>query len=100
MQMDSAVGVSLEKIAKTYPNGFAAIRSMNLQATAGEWLVLVGPSGCGKTTSLRIIAGLEQASDGKVYINGQTVNTTPPWKRRVAMVFQRPALAPTHTVLQ
>lgn len=100
MQTMGGVAVTLEGISKIYPNGFQALRDINLGVKSGEWLVLVGPSGCGKTTTLRIIAGLEVANDGAVKIGGQTVNRIAPWKRHVAMVFQRPALAPTHTVRQ
>src|SRR5262249_40882990 len=100
MQTDGGVTVTLEGISKVYPNGFQALRDIHLGVEAGEWLVLVGPSGCGKTTTLRIIAGLEEPSGGTVRIAGQSVNSIAPWKRNVAMVFQRPALAPTHTVQQ
>lgn len=100
MPTEDQADISLEHVTKTYPNGYKALRGLNLRALAGQWLVLVGPSGCGKTTTLRIIAGLEEPCSGMVRIAGQLVNQTPPWKRRVAMVFQRPALAPTHTVGQ
>jgi multiple sugar transport system ATP-binding protein len=100
MTTAGAVAVALENVSKTYPNGFHALRGMDLQVEASEWLVLVGPSGCGKTTTLRIIAGLEEPSDGTVRLAGQMANRVPPWRRDVAMVFQRPALAPSHTVRQ
>jgi multiple sugar transport system ATP-binding protein len=100
MQTDGGVAVTLEGISKIYPNGFQALRDINLGVDAGEWMVLVGSSGCGKTTTLRIVAGLEEPSGGTVQIAGKTVNRIAPWKRDVAMVFQRPALAPTHTVRQ
>jgi len=111
--MENAVGVavSLENITKPYSNGFRALQGVNLRAEPGEWLVLVGPSGCGKTTTLRVIAGLEEPSSGTLRLGGQIANRSdglgnpsyicvPPWQRNVAMVFQRPALAPTHTVRQ
>ncbi len=100
--MQSARGalLRLEHISKTYPNGVIALQELNLDVPAGEWLVLVGPSGCGKTTTLRIIAGLEDCNSGTVRIGDRIVNPVPPWKRGVAMVFQRPALAPTYTVRQ
>lgn len=99
MENGCGVAVTLASIAKTYPNGFQALRGVELQAAPGEWLVLVGPSGCGKTTLLRIIAGLEEAS-GIVRFDDRVANHAPPWRRNLAMVFQRPALAPTHTVRQ
>lgn len=98
MQGQSGTEVQLRGIYKTYPNGFAALRGVDLVVEAGEWLVLVGPSGCGKTTTLRILAGLEEANAGSLTIAGRSAHGVPPWRRGVAMVFQRPALAPTHTV--
>jgi len=98
MQGQSGAEVQLQDIHKTYANGFAALRGLELTVRPGEWLVLVGPSGCGKTTTLRIIAGLEDAERGAIAIAGNDVRGTPPWRRGVAMVFQRPALAPTYTV--
>jgi multiple sugar transport system ATP-binding protein len=100
MQTKGGVAVALEGISKIYPDGSQALRDINLGVESGEWLVLVGPSGCGKTTTLRIIAGLEDPNGGDVKIGGQIVNSIAPWKRHVAMVFQRPALVPTHTVRQ
>lgn len=98
MHGESGADVQLRSIHKTYANGFAALRGVDLTVRHGEWLVLVGPSGCGKTTTLRVIAGLEEIQDGAVEIAGQDVRAVPPWRRGVAMVFQRPALAPTYTV--
>jgi len=98
MQGECGVAVHLGGVHKTYANGFAALRGLDVRVEAGEWLVLVGPSGCGKTTTLRIIAGLEEIDHGSVLIAGQDVRGVPPWRRGVAMVFQRPALAPTYTV--
>ena len=100
MQSDGGSAVILKNITKIYPNGFKALHGIDLKVESGEWLVLLGPSGCGKTTTLRIIAGLEEPSGGTVQIGDEIVNRTAPWKRNVAMVFQRPALAPTHTVRQ
>jgi ABC-type sugar transport system ATPase subunit len=97
--MAIGVSLSLSGVDKTYPGGRQALRGLALTAEPGEWLVLVGPSGCGKTTTLRIIAGLEDAG-GSIQIDRQDVKNTPAWRRNVAMVFQRPALAPTHTVRQ
>jgi ABC-type sugar transport system ATPase subunit len=98
MQPVAGHAVALENVTKTFPGGFQALSGVELTVPAGEWLVLVGPSGCGKTTTLRIIAGLETASSGIVRLAGQAANDVPPWRRGVAMVFQRPALAPSRTV--
>jgi multiple sugar transport system ATP-binding protein len=86
--------VSLDQITKQYPNGVQALQSTTLHAADGELLVLVGPSGCGKTTLLRIIAGLETPSSGRVHIDNRDVTSTPSHRREVAMVFQRPTLYP------
>jgi multiple sugar transport system ATP-binding protein len=86
--------VSLDAISKQYPNGVQALQPTTLQAADGEFLVLVGPSGCGKTTLLRIIAGLEVPTTGKIRINGSDVTHIPAHRRDVAMVFQRPTLYP------
>jgi multiple sugar transport system ATP-binding protein len=90
--------VVLEKLSKTFPGGVAAVRDLSLTVADGEWLVLVGPSGCGKTTTLRLIAGLDQPTIGAVRIGGNDVTAWPPWRRDVAMTFQRPALYPHRSV--
>lgn len=93
-------GIEIENLSKTYPNGVAAVVDLTLLIEPGELMVLVGPSGCGKTTTLRLIAGLESADHGRIFVNGQDVTKTPPHRRDVAMVFQRPALLPHLTVRQ
>jgi multiple sugar transport system ATP-binding protein len=90
--------VSLEQISKTYPNGFHAVKDLDLQVGDGEFMVLVGPSGCGKTTALRMVAGLEDISSGTLRIAGQPVNNVTPKDRDIAMVFQNYALYPHMTV--
>jgi multiple sugar transport system ATP-binding protein len=90
--------VRLDKITKTYPNGFQAVTDLSLDLRDGEFLVLVGPSGCGKSTTLRMIAGLEQVSDGDIYVGDRRVNDVPPKDRDIAMVFQSYALYPQMTV--
>jgi multiple sugar transport system ATP-binding protein len=86
--------VALEKVGKTFPGGVVALRDVSLRIEDGELLALVGPSGSGKTTLLRLIAGLESPTTGIIRIGDRIVNDMPPYRRDVAMVFQRPALYP------
>src|SRR3974390_2871408 len=90
--------VDLEKLNKVYPNGFHAVRDLDLEVADGEFMVLVGPSGCGKTTALRMVAGLEGISSGMLRIGGQQVNSVSPKDRDIAMVFQNYALYPHMSV--
>lgn len=91
--------VSFDKVTKTYPgNHSPAVESLTLDVVDGEFLVLVGPSGCGKSTILRLIAGLEQADDGKIFIDDTDVTDQPARTRDIAMVFQNYALYPHLTV--
>jgi ABC-type sugar transport system ATPase subunit len=87
-------GVVLSGVGKVYPDGTHAVDDLNLEIADGEFLVLVGPSGCGKTTALRMVAGLEEISEGTVSIGGRVVNRVPARDRDVAMVFQSYALYP------
>ena len=91
-------GVILEQVSRVYPGGVAAVSELDLEVFDREFLVLVGPSGCGKSTTLRMIAGLEPASAGRIRIAGQLVDGTPPGRRNIAMVFQGQALYPHRTV--
>jgi multiple sugar transport system ATP-binding protein len=93
-------GIAIERVTKSFPNGYAAVRDLSLTIDDGEFMVLVGPSGCGKTTLLRLIAGLEQVTAGQIEIDGQDVTDRPPRKRDVAMVFQSYALYPHMNVRQ
>jgi multiple sugar transport system ATP-binding protein len=86
--------VQLRDVDKVYEGGVHAVRDLSLDVTDGEFLVLVGPSGCGKTTALRMVAGLEEITDGTVSIGGRVVNTLSPKDRDIAMVFQNYALYP------
>ena len=86
--------IALHNIGKVYPGGTRAVRDLSLTVTDGEFLVLVGPSGCGKSTALRMIAGLEDISEGTLEINGRAVNHCTPQQRNIAMVFQSYALYP------
>ena len=92
--------VVLERVEKTYPGGTCAVGELDLTISAGECLTLVGPSGCGKTTTLRLLAGLEAPTRGRIRMDGRVVNQLPPHLRDVALVFQRPALYPHLTVWQ
>ncbi len=90
--------VVFHEVDKVFDNGVQAVNNLSLEIYDGEFLVLVGPSGCGKTTALRMVAGLEEISDGTVSIGGQVVNELTPKERDVAMVFQNYALYPHLTV--
>jgi ABC-type sugar transport system ATPase subunit len=90
--------VLLDQVWKTYPNGHVAARGVELAIQDGEFMVLVGPSGCGKSTALRMIAGLETPTQGRVVIGDREVTEVPPQERDIAMVFQSYALYPHMTV--
>ena len=90
--------VRLDKITKVYPNGFQAGTELTLELNDGEFLVLVGPSGCGKSTALRMIAGLEEITDGDLYVGDRRMNDVAAKDRAVAMVFQSYALYPQMSV--
>ena len=90
--------ITLEDIGKIYPDGTRAVGSVDLEVQDGEFLVLVGPSGCGKSTVLRMVAGLEDISEGKMSIGDKVVNDIPPKDRDIAMVFQNYALYPHMSV--
>ncbi|MCL1998586.1 MAG: sn-glycerol-3-phosphate ABC transporter ATP-binding protein UgpC [Turicibacter sp.] len=91
-------GLELIDIMKMYPNGMKAVQDFNLTIEDQEFIVFVGPSGCGKSTTLRMIAGLEEISDGELRIGGEKVNDKAPKDRDIAMVFQNYALYPHMTV--
>ena len=90
--------VKLKNIVKKYPNGFVAVKNFNLEIEDKEFIIFVGPSGCGKSTTLRMIAGLEDISNGELYIDDKLCNTVSPKDRDIAMVFQNYALYPHMTV--
>ncbi|WP_162652064.1 sn-glycerol-3-phosphate import ATP-binding protein UgpC [Lentilitoribacter sp. Alg239-R112] len=90
--------VSLKTIQKVYSNGFKAVHGANLDIQDGEFIVLVGPSGCGKSTLLRMVAGLEEITNGDLFIGNKKVNDVDPAERDIAMVFQNYALYPHMTV--
>jgi multiple sugar transport system ATP-binding protein len=92
--------VRLDQLRKVYPNGHVAVADASFEVADGELMVLVGPSGCGKTTLLRMIAGLESISGGRLSIGGRVVNDVAPKDRDIAMVFQNYALYPHMTVAE
>ncbi len=92
--------LSLKGICKKYPGGVVAVSDFNLEIKDKEFIILVGPSGCGKSTTLRMIAGLEEITDGELYIGERLVNDVAPKDRDIAMVFQNYALYPHMTVFE
>src|ERR671930_2452002 len=90
--------VIFDKVEKIYDNDVHAVHDLSLEIGDGEFVVLVGPSGCGKSTALRMIAGLEEITDGKLLIGDTVVNDLAPKDRDVAMVFQSYALYPHMSV--
>ncbi|MBS4537423.1 sn-glycerol-3-phosphate ABC transporter ATP-binding protein UgpC [Clostridium sp. D2Q-11] len=91
-------GLTFKNIEKIYPGNVKAVDDFNLEIKDKEFIVLVGPSGCGKSTTLRMVAGLEEISNGELYIGEKLVNDIPPKNRDIAMVFQNYALYPHMTV--
>ena len=86
--------LSLRGIYKRYPGGVVAVSDFTMSIKDKEFIVLVGPSGCGKSTTLRMIAGLEEISEGELFIGDRLVNDVAPKDRDIAMVFQKYALYP------
>ncbi|MBD0339095.1 MAG: ATP-binding cassette domain-containing protein, partial [Thermoleophilia bacterium] len=93
-------GVTFEDVSKIYADGTRAVDDMDLEIEDGEFMVLVGPSGCGKTTALRMVAGLEEISEGVLKIGDRVVNHVPSKDRDIAMVFQSYALYPHLSVYE
>src|ERR1043166_2618966 len=90
--------IVLDHVSKRYPDGYEAVKDLNLEIADGEFMILVGPSGCGKSTALNMIAGLEDITEGELRIGGEVVNQRAPKDRDIAMVFQNYALYPHMTV--
>jgi multiple sugar transport system ATP-binding protein len=90
--------ITMDSLTKRYPDGYEAVRDMDLEIEDGEFVILVGPSGCGKSTALRMVAGLEDITEGELRIGGEVVNDRAPKDRDVAMVFQNYALYPHMSV--
>jgi len=95
---DVVAGIHFETVGKIYPGGTRAIEDVSFEVDDGEFVVLVGPSGCGKSTLLRMVAGLEEITEGEIRIGEKVVNDVPPKDRDIAMVFQNYALYPHMTV--
>src|SRR5436190_18548748 len=93
------MSISIQHLTKSF-GSTTVVDDLSLEIADGEFVVLLGPSGCGKTTTLRMIAGLEQATSGEILIEGKRVNDLPPQRRDVAMVFQSYALYPHMTVAE
>jgi multiple sugar transport system ATP-binding protein len=90
--------ISFDGVTKQYPDGYEAVKDMDLEIEDGEFVILVGPSGCGKSTALRMVAGLEDITEGELRIGDEVVNERPPKDRDIAMVFQNYALYPHMSV--
>ena len=99
-EVDALAAVTFDGVAKVYPDGTRAVNHFDLDIKDGEFMVLVGPSGCGKTTALRMLAGLEDISEGVVKIGERVVNHVPSRDRDIAMVFQSYALYPHLSVYE
>ena len=99
-QAMSEFDVVLENVSKTYPGGARAVIDFNAELKHGEFVSMLGPSGCGKTTTLRMIGGLEEVTEGKIFIAGKDVTDLPPALRDTSMMFQSFALFPHRTVFQ
>ena len=81
--------IELKSITKIFNDNFAAVSDLNLEVKRGEFVTFLGPSGCGKTTTLRMIAGFEQPTEGQILLNGKDISPLPPHLRPVNTVFQR-----------
>src|ERR687892_2886630 len=92
--------IVLDGITKRFPDGFEAVKDMNVDVGDGEFMILVGPSGCGKSTLLRMIVGLEDITSGDMIIGGERVNEKAPRDRNLSMVFQNYALYPHLSVYE
>jgi multiple sugar transport system ATP-binding protein len=95
---ENMVNVEFDGVHKQFDDGFTAVQNLSLEIKDKEFLVLLGPSGCGKSTTLRMLAGLEDVTDGKIMIDGMTVNHLPAGARGLGMVFQSYALYPHMTI--
>jgi len=100
MASDAPRDLKLTALTKTYPNGFQAVKALDLVVPAGSFFALLGPSGCGKTTTLRMVAGLEEPTSGTIEIGNQEITFDKPYRRPVNTVFQNYALFPHLTIAE
>jgi multiple sugar transport system ATP-binding protein len=96
--MSAVAGLTFDHVTKTFAQGTVAVNDLSLEIAEGEFMILVGPSGCGKTTALRMVAGLESITSGRIVIGDRVINDVSPRDRDIAMVFQSYALYPHMTV--
>ena len=94
------MSIRIDAVSKAYKSGPMAVDDVSLEVRDGEFMVLVGPSGCGKSTLLKLIAGIEEVTDGRIFIGDRDVTLLDPRKRDIAMVFQSYALYPHLSVRQ
>ncbi len=92
--------LKLDSLKKIYPNGITAVKNIDLEIEKGEFVVLLGPSGCGKTTTLRMLAGLEDVTEGSIILDGKDITRLPPRLRNISMIFQSYAVWPHMTVAE
>ncbi|MCK5316171.1 MAG: ABC transporter ATP-binding protein, partial [Anaerolineales bacterium] len=92
--------LTLDRVTKRFGKKVLAVNDFSLEVKEGEFLVLLGPSGCGKTTAMRMVAGLEEVTLGKIYIDDVDITDLPPRKRNVSMIFQNYAVWPHMTVYE
>lgn len=92
--------LTLRALKKTYPNGVTAVKDIDLEIEKGEFVVFLGPSGCGKTTTLRMLAGLEEVTEGSIVLDGRDITHLPPRQRDISMIFQSYAVWPHMTVAE
>ena len=90
--------IKFDSVTKTFPDGTVAVNQLTLEIEHGETVVLIGPSGCGKTTTLRLVAGLENPTEGSIWLGQSNLAQVPPDDRKVAMMFQSDALYPHMSV--
>ncbi len=94
------VSITFDNVTKRFRDGTTAVSGLNLEVPDGEFMILVGPSGCGKTTALRMVAGLEEVTQGRIFLGDREINDVDPGRRDISMIFQNYALFPHMTVFE